>query len=102
MQKINSVKWPSSIAIILAITFSYPTWAGNDASIKSDLRTNIKSSMNRYIDNQTINDALYVYDSMEGQLLELKLDEQEYYVDGVKIKQWQEKGLFFRLPVSEN
>lgn len=31
-----------------------------------------------------------------------ELDEQEYYVDGVKIKQWQEKGLFFGLAVSEN
>lgn len=75
MQKHTTLIWPATLATLLTLIFSSWAWAGNDASIKGDLRTNIKSSMNQFIDKQTINGALYVYDSMEGKLLKLKLDE---------------------------
>ncbi len=48
--------------------------AANDSSIKGDLRTNIKASMQQYIQSQTIHGEMYLYDSLENRLLKLKLD----------------------------
>jgi len=50
------------------------TLAGNDSSIKGDLRTNIKASMQQYIKSQTINGEMYLYDPLDNSLLKLKLD----------------------------
>lgn len=75
MQKHTTLIWPATLTALLTLVFSSWAWAGNDASIKGDLRTNINSSMNQFIDNHTIDGALYVYDAMEGKLLKLKLDE---------------------------
>jgi len=51
------------------------TQAGDDASIKGDLRSNIKASMNQYIDGQTINGSMYLFDGMQGKLLKMELVE---------------------------
>jgi len=42
--------------------------------LKGDLRTNVQQSMNDFINNQTIDGSMYVYDSVKGGLLKLKLD----------------------------
>jgi len=49
--------------------------AADDPSIKGDIRTQIQHSMNTFIQQQTINGAMYMFDSNEGKLLKLKLDE---------------------------
>jgi len=75
LKKNNDITWTLITTTIMAIIFSYPALAGNDPSIKGDLRIGIKASMNQYINKQTIDGALYVYDSVDGKLLKLKLDE---------------------------
>ncbi len=49
-------------------------FAADDASIKGDLRTNIQTSMNDFIVAQTVDDKMFVYDAVDGKLLELSLD----------------------------
>ncbi len=61
--------------LVLALSLSTIAHAANDASIKGDLRSNIQHSMQSYIDQKTIDDAFYVYDSVKGRLLKLELDE---------------------------
>ena len=61
------------VAGLLAISSS--AWAGNDASIKGDLRSNIHFSMNQFIQGQAIDGQMYVFDAADGKLLKLKLDE---------------------------
>lgn len=61
--------------IMLASSLSSQALAANDPNIKGDLRTNIQQSMNHFINHQSIDGAMYVYDSVDGKLLKLKLDE---------------------------
>ncbi len=69
----NKIKALSTVpTLLLALSFS--AQAGNDASIKGDLRTNIQASMNHFIEAQNIGGSMYVYDSVAGKLLKLKLD----------------------------
>lgn len=49
-------------------------FAADDASIKGDLRTNIQASMNTFIVDQSVDDKMFVYDAVDGKLLELSLD----------------------------
>ena len=56
--------------LILAGSIAY---AGDDPSIKGDLRNMIQASMQSYIDAQTINNSFYIYDPIDGKLLNLKL-----------------------------
>ena len=63
----------STILITFAATF--PTFAANDPSIKGNLRHNIIDSMNQYIQTQSIDKTMYVYDAVDGKLLKLTLDE---------------------------
>jgi len=67
--KINSV-----LVLLLMISITGTAWAGNDKSIKGDLRSNIQYSMNQYIKVNSINGILTVYDSIDGKLLKMKLD----------------------------
>ncbi|MDH5258170.1 MAG: hypothetical protein OEX07_09175 [Gammaproteobacteria bacterium] len=62
-----------AVATLLIATLSN-AWAGNDESIKGNLRSNIQYSMNQYISNNSIDGNLYVYDSVKGKLLKMKLD----------------------------
>lgn len=62
-----------AVATLLIATLSN-AWAGNDESIKGNLRSNIQYSMNQYISNNSIDGNLYVYDSVKGKLLKMKLN----------------------------
>ena len=46
--------------------------AGDDPSIKGNLRENIQTSMNDYINEQTINGRMYLYDALQGDLLKME------------------------------
>ena len=50
------------------------SFAGDDPSIKGDLRSNIQASMNDFISGQTVDETMFVYDAVDGKLLELSLD----------------------------
>jgi len=45
--------------------------AGDDRSIKGELRENIQNSMEKYITKQTIDGKLYVFDAVQNKLLTL-------------------------------
>ncbi|MCF6236661.1 MAG: hypothetical protein L3J70_09875 [Gammaproteobacteria bacterium] len=64
----------TSAALLLGASLSFSALAADDPSIKGDLRTNVQQSMNEFINNQTIDGSMYVYDSVKGGLLKLKLD----------------------------
>jgi len=64
-----------AFAAACLVIFSPLSQAGDDASIKGDLRSNIKASMNQYIDGQTINDRMYLFDGQQGKLLKMELVE---------------------------
>lgn len=61
--------------LLAALIFSATAFSANDASIKGDLRMNIQQSMASFIEQQTIDEHLYVYDAVKGKLLQLKLEE---------------------------
>ncbi len=61
--------------VILASMICNSVWAANDPSIKGDLRSNIRLSMQQYIDTQNINGNMFLFDSADGKLLKLKLKE---------------------------
>lgn len=66
----------ATFGVFLLATFTiFGAWAADDPSIKGDLRSNIQQSMNNYIDQQSVDGAMYVYDSVKGSLLKLKLKE---------------------------
>ena len=46
--------------------------AGDDASIKGELRTGIQSAMSDFVEEQTVNGVVRLYDPVDGRLLELK------------------------------
>ncbi len=58
---------------LVGILASFAVSAANDASIKGDLRQNIQKSMNYFIDTQTVNGSMLVYDAVKGKLLKLRL-----------------------------
>ena len=59
---------------VMSLIFATSALAADDPSIKGSLRQNIQASMNEYIDHQSIDGTLYVYDAVDGKLLKLKLD----------------------------
>lgn len=61
-------------ALLLGASLSFSVFAADDPSIKGDLRTSVQQSMNDFINHQTINGSMYIYDSVKGGLLKLKLD----------------------------
>jgi len=60
--------------LVCSFLISFQSWAGNDPSIKGDLRGNIHKAMSKFIDNHTVNGKIYLYDSVKGSLLKLKFD----------------------------
>lgn len=60
-------------ALALTITLSINVYAADDPSIKGDLRSNVQQSMADFIQQQTIDGHMYVYDAVDGKLLSLKL-----------------------------
>lgn len=63
----------SLVAGMMAI--SALSLAADDPSIKGDLRNNIKASMNQYIEGQTFDGSMYLFDSTQGKLLKMQLVE---------------------------
>jgi hypothetical protein len=59
---------------VISIVLTSVALAGNDPSIKGDLRTNIKASMMSFIENRMVNDTFMIYDASKGKLLRLKFD----------------------------
>ncbi len=59
--------------LLVAFSFSGGAYSADDPSIKGDLRANVQQSMEKFIEVQTIDEHLYVYDAIEGKLLQLKL-----------------------------
>jgi len=59
---------------VVLLLGSLTAQAGNDSSIKGALRTDIAHSMNDFIQQQTIDGSMYIYDAVEGVLLKLKFD----------------------------
>jgi hypothetical protein len=57
---------------LLILTLGLAARAGDDPSIKGDLRVRIQAAMNTYVASQTINGVFRVYDPVEGRLLRLK------------------------------
>lgn len=60
---------------IFLLSFSAFSQAADDPSIKGNLRDNIKASMNAYINGQTIDGHMYLFDSVQGKLLKMELVE---------------------------
>ena len=63
------------ILTTLALVISSSALAGNDPSIKGQLRTDIHEAMNQHIKSNTINDDYVLYDAVTGKLLRMQLDE---------------------------
>jgi hypothetical protein len=59
---------------VISIVLTSLAFAGNDPSIKGDLRRNIKASMMSFIENRMVNDTFMIYDASKGKLLRLKFD----------------------------
>ncbi|MFQ5504534.1 MAG: hypothetical protein ACE5F1_07015 [Planctomycetota bacterium] len=60
------------VAVLLTLTTGGAALAGDDPSIEGDLRTGIQAAMNSYVESQTIDDVVRLYDPVEGRLLRLK------------------------------
>ena len=63
-----------SVAVLAGLLTSPSSWAGNDPSIKGDLRTGIHAAMNEYLETQTIDGTVKLYDPVDGKLLRLEFD----------------------------
>lgn len=59
----------------LALIISSAVFAGNDSSIKGQLRTDIQEAMSQHVKSNTINNDYVLYDAVTGKLLRLQLDE---------------------------
>lgn len=63
------------LTFVSTLPLSTFAFAGDDPSIKGDLRTNVVSSMNQFINKQTINGQMYLYDAVAGNMLNLEFIE---------------------------
>lgn len=63
---------PALLAGLIVLILGSVAFAGDDPSIKGDLRTRIQAAMSSYVESQTIGDVVRLYDPVEGQLLHLK------------------------------
>ncbi len=60
------------LTLFFIFSFTQPIAAADDPSIRGDLRANIVESMNQFIQRQTINGQFYLYDAVDGQMLDLE------------------------------
>ena len=78
MSKVQTIQYHqpvfllSFLLILTSLIVSNSANAGDDLSIKGELRKNIHESMEQYINKQTIDGKLYVFDAVQNKLLELK------------------------------
>lgn len=62
------------VAIAALICGTSPAWAGDDPSIQRELRTGVHAAMNEFVEAQTVDGVVRVYDPVEDRLLKLKFD----------------------------
>lgn len=63
--------------LLIALTVLVPALssrAGDDPSIKGDLRKGIHAAMTEYVETQTIDGRVRLYDPVDGKLLQLEFD----------------------------
>ncbi len=63
-----------SAALAALLLATAPALAGDDPSIQGQLRTDIHASMRGFVDAQSVDGTIRVYDAVDGKLLSLKLD----------------------------
>ena len=82
LKKIGLSTVPVTLLLALGLLLSVQTtaFAGDDPSIKGELRENIKASMGSYIERNTINGVYDYFDPVTGKVVSLKLD---YLHDGI-------------------
>ncbi|MDH5231963.1 MAG: hypothetical protein OEZ58_17310 [Gammaproteobacteria bacterium] len=59
---------------LLCLALPLMTFAGDDPSIKGNLRSTIQGAMHQFIKTQSINNELMLFDEKEGKVLRLSLD----------------------------
>ena len=62
-------------AALVALFAASPAAAGDDPSIKGDLRTQIQAAMGDFIGTQSVDGTVHLYDPVEDRLLRLTFDE---------------------------
>ncbi len=50
------------------------SFAADDPTIKGNLRTNISQAMSQYVEDQTVDGKIDLYDAVDGKLLSLTFD----------------------------
>lgn len=67
------------LGLIVALSILFPIGAvavaGDDPSIQGDLRKDIQAGMETFIDRNTIDGVYYIYDPVEGKMMELTFKE---------------------------
>jgi hypothetical protein len=63
-----------AVALLIIAGASTAANAGDDPSIKGELRTSITGAMNQFIQGATVGNHYSLYDSADGKLLRLKFD----------------------------
>ena len=62
------------LASALCLSLASSVLAADDPSIKGELRIRIQSAMSDYVEAQTVNGVVRLYDPVEGKLLRLKFE----------------------------
>lgn len=62
-------------AVCMLISISTGAVAGDDPSIKGELRDGIQTSMKSFIDRNTVGGVYYIYDPVDGKMLDLTFKE---------------------------
>ena len=60
------------LASLVLLLTTAAAWAGDDPSIKGDLRTNIQAAMDDFVKDQSVGGVVRIYDPVEGRLLQLQ------------------------------
>ncbi|MBW2409706.1 MAG: hypothetical protein JRF72_07900 [Deltaproteobacteria bacterium] len=62
-------------AICMLLSMGTSAMAGDDPSIKGELRENIQTAMQSHIDNNTVGGVYYIYDPVDGKMMNLTFKE---------------------------
>ena len=62
-------------AICMLLSMSTIAVAGDDPSIKGELRENIQAAMQSFIDQNSVGGVYYIYDPVDGKMLSLAFKE---------------------------
>ena len=73
----KSIKINQILVTVISISIMLTSpivFAADDSSIKGALRDKIKTSMMAYIETRMVNDTFFIFDALEGRMLNLKFD----------------------------